>query len=41
MSYGIHYAVGCALYLIGFTDSYWVGDNIDRKSTSEYTLSLG
>jgi hypothetical protein len=27
--------------LIGFTDSDWAGDNIDRKSTSEYTLSLG
>jgi hypothetical protein len=41
MSYGIHYAVGCALDLIGFTDSDWVGDGTDRKSTSEYTLSLG
>jgi hypothetical protein len=41
MSYGIHYAVGCALDLIGFTYSYWPGDRIDRKSTSGYTLSLG
>jgi hypothetical protein len=41
MSYGIHYAVGCALDLIGFTDSYWDGDITDRKSMSRYTLSLG
>jgi hypothetical protein len=26
---------------IGFTDSDWVGDSIDRKSTSGYSLSLG
>jgi hypothetical protein len=41
MSYGIHYALGCALDLIGFTYSDWVGDGTDRKSTSKYTLSLG
>jgi hypothetical protein len=41
MSYGIHYAVGCTLDLISFTDSDWDGDGIDRKSTSDYTLSLG
>jgi hypothetical protein len=41
MSYGIHYAVGCALDLIGFTDSNWVGDRTDLKSMSGYTLSLG
>jgi hypothetical protein len=41
MSYGIHYAIGCALNLIGFTYSYWVGDGTDCKSTSRYTLSLG
>jgi hypothetical protein len=40
-SYGIHYAVGCALDLIGFTDSDWVGDGTDRKSTYGYTLNLG
>ena len=41
MSYGIHYAVGCALDLIGFTDSDWVGDSTDRNSMFGYTLSLG
>jgi len=41
MSYGIHYAVGCALDLIGFTDSYWTGDGTDHKSTSRYTITLG
>jgi hypothetical protein len=33
MSYGIHYVAGCALDLIGFTDSDWDGDSIDHKST--------
>jgi hypothetical protein len=41
MSYGIHYAVGCALDLIGFADSYWIDDGTNCKSTSGYTLSLG
>jgi hypothetical protein len=41
MIYGIHYATGCALDLIGFTNSDWAGDDKDRKSTSRYTLSLG
>jgi hypothetical protein len=41
MSYGIHYVVGCALDIIGFTDSNWVGDDTDQKSTSGYTLSFG
>jgi hypothetical protein len=29
------------LDLIGFTDSNWASDNIDRKSISSYSLSLG
>eukprot|EP00253_Pinus_taeda_P016659 PITA_16659 len=41
ITFGIHYAAGSALNLLGFTDSDWVGDNIDRKSTSGYSLSLG
>jgi hypothetical protein len=41
ITFGIHYAVDSTLDLIGFTDSDWVGDNIDRKSTSGYSLSLG
>lgn len=41
ITYEIHYATNCSLKLIGFTDSYWVGNNIDRKSTSGYVLSLG
>eukprot|EP00253_Pinus_taeda_P035139 PITA_35139 len=39
--FGIHYPAGTSLNLLGFTDSDWVGDNIDRKSTSGYSLSLG
>jgi hypothetical protein len=41
MSYGIHYAVGCALDLIGFTDSDWAADGTYHKFNSGYTLSLG
>jgi hypothetical protein len=26
---------------LGFTDSDWVGNSIDHKSTSGYSLSLG
>eukprot|EP00253_Pinus_taeda_P013668 PITA_13668 len=38
--FGIHYEAGTALNLLGFTDSNWAGDSIDRKSTSGYSLSL-
>jgi hypothetical protein len=39
--YGIHYAAGCALDLMGFIDSDWAGNNTDHKSTSGFVLSLG
>jgi hypothetical protein len=32
---------GCALDLMGFTDSDWDGNSTDHKSTSGYMLSLG
>jgi hypothetical protein len=41
ITFGIHYATDSTLDLIGFTDSDWDGDNIDCKSTSSYSLSLG
>jgi hypothetical protein len=41
ITFGIHYATDSTLYLIGFTDSDWAGDNTDCKSTSGYSLSLG
>eukprot|EP00253_Pinus_taeda_P003503 PITA_03503 len=41
ITFGIHYAAGTALNILGFTDFDWAGDNIDRKSTSGYSLSLG
>ena len=41
ITFGIHYATNSTLDLIGFTDSNYVGDSIDRKSTSSYSLSLG
>eukprot|EP00253_Pinus_taeda_P002505 PITA_02505 len=40
ITFGIHYAAGIALNLLGFTDSDWAGDSIDRKSTSRYSLSV-
>jgi hypothetical protein len=40
ITFGIHYETNYTLYLIGFTDSDWAGDNIDHKSTSGYSLSL-
>jgi hypothetical protein len=41
ITFGIHYVTESTLYLIGFTDSDWAGNSIDRKSTSGYSLSLG
>jgi hypothetical protein len=41
INYGIHYSTACTLDLIGYTDSDWAGDSIDRKSTSGYVLNLG
>jgi hypothetical protein len=41
ITFGIHYATDSTLDLIGFIDSDWAGDSIDRKSTSGYSLSLG
>jgi hypothetical protein len=41
ITFWIHYAVDSTLDLIGFTDSDWAGDSIDRKSTYGYSLSLG
>jgi hypothetical protein len=41
ITFGIHYVADSTLDLIGFTDSDWAGDNIDHKSTSGYSLSLG
>jgi hypothetical protein len=41
ITFGIHYAANSTLDLIGFTDSDWAGDSIDRKYTYCYSLSLG
>jgi hypothetical protein len=38
INFGIHYAEYSTLDLIGFTDSDWAGDSIDRKSTSGYSV---
>jgi hypothetical protein len=41
INFGMHYATNSTLYLIRFTDSNWVGDRTNRKSTSGYSLSIG
>jgi hypothetical protein len=40
-SFGIYYAVDCPLSLVGYTDSDWVGDGTDHKSTSGYVFIFG
>ena len=40
-NYGIHYAYGCTLDLVGYTNFDWVGDAKDHKSTSGYVLNIG
>ena len=37
-TYGIHYVADSELELVGYTDSDWAGDSIDRKSTSGYVF---
>ena len=36
----VHYVVGSPLGLVGFTDSDWDGDSIDKHYTSGYVLIL-
>ena len=38
--FGVHYVVGSPLELVGFIDSDWTGDPIDKKYTSRYVLIL-
>ena len=38
--YGIHYAVGAKLDLIGFIDSDWAVYGNDRKSTSGFVFMI-
>ena len=37
-TYGIHYAADSELELVGYTDSNWAGDSIDRKYTFGYVF---
>ena len=39
-THGIFYKTKYDLDLVGFTDSDWAGDNIDRNSTSGYVFML-
>eukprot|EP00253_Pinus_taeda_P010951 PITA_10951 len=38
--FGIHYSAEASPLLVGFTDSDWVGDLDDRKSTAGYVFTL-
>ena len=38
---GLLYLTGVAEQLVGYTDTDWTGNAIDRKSTSGFTFSLG
>ena len=40
-SYNIHYAIDSELELVGFADSDWAGDSIDRQSTFKYVVMFG
>lgn len=40
-NYGIQYAAGIDIDLVGYMDSDWAGDSQDRKSTSGYCFSPG
>ena len=39
-THGIHYVAQSSLELVGFTDSYWVGDNTDMNSTFGYVFII-
>ena len=41
IQFGIHYNIGGTPLLVGFTDSYWVDDPDDQKSTTSSVFSLG
>ena len=38
--FGIHYVAISPLELVGFTNSDWAGDSIDRNSTSAYVFMI-
>ena len=40
-TYVIHYVADSKLELVGYTDSDWVTDSIDWKSTSGYVFMFG
>ena len=41
VQFEIHYSIGATPLLVGFTDSDWVGDPDDRKSSVGYVFTLG
>jgi hypothetical protein len=41
IAYGLRYTFSGGVMLHGYTDSDWMGNTMDRKSTSGYCFSLG
>ena len=41
ITYGLRYTSSSGLLLSGYSDSDWVGNAVDRKSTSGYCFSMG
>jgi hypothetical protein len=41
VDYGLRYTSSGSVMLHGYTDSDWMGNTVDRKSTSRYCFSLG
>ena len=40
-TYDIHYVADSELELVGYTDSDWLGDSFDWKSTYRYVFMFG
>jgi hypothetical protein len=41
VNYGVFYSSSATVSLLGYTDSDWVGDSLDRRSTAGYLFQLG
>jgi hypothetical protein len=41
IAYGLIFTSNGGVILHGLIDSYWMGNTVDWKSTSEYSLNLG
>ena len=41
IDFGLYYSVSDDYKLVGYSNSYWVGDSNDRKSTTGFVFFLG